>query len=70
MVGSHSGRRPWSRERGKRMCLAVPGKVIRKVGDDAEIDLQGNRLQVSTVLVPEAARDRGCWYMRASRSRP
>ncbi len=37
------------------MCLAVPGKVIRKVGDEAEVDLQGNRLQVSTVLVPEVA---------------
>jgi len=35
------------------MCLAVPGKVIRKVGDEAEVDMQGNRLSVSTVLVPE-----------------
>ncbi len=37
------------------MCLAIPGKVIRKAGDEAEVDLQGNRLQVSTVLVPDVA---------------
>ncbi len=43
------------------MCLAVPGKVIRKVGDSAEIDLQGNRLEVSTVLVPEATE--GSWVL-------
>ena len=43
------------------MCLAVPGKVIRKVGESAEIDLQGNRLEVSTVLVPEAVE--GSWVL-------
>ena len=43
------------------MCLAVPGKVIRKVGDDAEVDMQGNRLQVSTVLAPEA--EVGSWVL-------
>lgn len=43
------------------MCLAVPGKVIRKVGESAEIDLQGNRLEVSTVLVPEAIE--GSWVL-------
>jgi len=43
------------------MCLAVPGKVIRKVGDNAEVDLQGNRLEVSTVLVPEAVL--GSWVL-------
>ena len=36
------------------MCLAVPGRIVKKLGDDAEVDMQGNRLQVSTVLVPEA----------------
>lgn len=35
------------------MCLAVPGKIIRHVGTDAQIDMQGNRLDVSTVLTPD-----------------
>ena len=39
------------------MCLAVPGRVIKRIGDEAEVDMQGNRLQVSTVLVPEVAVD-------------
>ena len=43
------------------MCLAVPGKVIRKVGDNAQVDMQGNRLDVSTVLVPEAVE--GSWVL-------
>ena len=43
------------------MCLAVPGKVIHKVGDDAEVDMQGNCLQVSTVLAPEA--EVGSWVL-------
>ncbi len=43
------------------MCLAVPGKVIRKAGETAEVDLQGNRLEVSTVLVPEATL--GSWVL-------
>ncbi len=43
------------------MCLAVPGKVIRKVGDSAQVDMQGNRLDVSTVLVPEASE--GSWVL-------
>jgi hydrogenase expression/formation protein HypC len=43
------------------MCLAVPGKVLRKVGDEAEIDLQGNRLTISTVLAPEAGE--GSWVL-------
>lgn len=43
------------------MCLAVPGKVIRRVGDEAEVDLQGNQLRVSTVLVPEVME--GDWVL-------
>ena len=43
------------------MCLAVPGKVIRRVGDEAEVDLQGNQLRVSTVLVPEVKE--GDWVL-------
>jgi hydrogenase expression/formation protein HypC len=37
------------------MCLAIPGKIIECVDDEAVIDLQGNRLKVSTVLTPDAA---------------
>ena len=36
------------------MCLAVPGKIIECTGDEALIDLHGNRLRISTVLTPEA----------------
>lgn len=43
------------------MCLAVPGKVIRKAGDEAEVDLQGNRLSVSTLLAPEVRE--GDWVL-------
>ncbi len=35
------------------MCLAVPGKVIECDGDEAVVDLQGNRLRVSKVLTPD-----------------
>jgi hydrogenase expression/formation protein HypC len=35
------------------MCLAVPGKVIERQDDEATVDLQGNRLKVSTALTPE-----------------
>jgi hydrogenase expression/formation protein HypC len=37
------------------MCLAIPGKIIACADEQATIDLQGNRLKVSTVLTPEAA---------------
>lgn len=37
------------------MCLAVPGKVIETSSDEAIVDLQGNRLRVSTLLTPEVA---------------
>lgn len=36
------------------MCLAVPGQIIETSDDEAVVDLQGNRLRVSTVLTPEA----------------
>ena len=35
------------------MCLAVPGKIIECQPDQAVVDLQGNRLTVSTLLTPE-----------------
>jgi hydrogenase expression/formation protein HypC len=37
------------------MCLAVPGKIVECVDDEAVIDLQGNHVKVSTVLTPGAA---------------
>lgn len=36
------------------MCLAVPGKILERRGDEALVDMQGNRLTVSMVLTPEA----------------
>jgi hydrogenase expression/formation protein HypC len=36
------------------MCLAVPARLVACEGTDAVADLHGNRVQVSTVLVPEA----------------
>ena len=36
------------------MCLAVPARVIESEGDEAVVDLQGNRLKISRVLTPEA----------------
>lgn len=37
------------------MCLAVPGKILERRGEEAVVDMQGNRLTVSTILTPEAA---------------
>jgi hydrogenase expression/formation protein HypC len=39
------------------MCLAVPGKIIETHGDVALVDFQGNRMEVSRVLTPEARPD-------------
>lgn len=35
------------------MCLAVPGKIINKRGSVATVEMVGNRLQISTTLVPD-----------------
>jgi hydrogenase expression/formation protein HypC len=43
------------------MCLAVPGKIVECSEDEALVDLQGNRLKISTVLTPEAAA--GDWVL-------
>ncbi len=43
------------------MCLAVPGKIIARHGDEAVVDLQGNRLKISTALTPEA--EVGSWVL-------
>lgn len=37
------------------MCLAVPGKIVERNDTEALVDLQGNRLKISTVLTPEAS---------------
>lgn len=36
------------------MCLAVPGRIVELVGDDAVVDAMGNRFNAKTTLVPEA----------------
>ncbi len=36
------------------MCLAVPGKIVEESENGALVDFQGNRMDVSTVLTPEA----------------
>jgi hydrogenase expression/formation protein HypC len=43
------------------MCLAVPGKVIDCGGDEATVDLQGNRLRINRVLTPAA--EVGDWVL-------
>jgi hydrogenase expression/formation protein HypC len=35
------------------MCLAVPALVVECAGEEALTDMHGNRVRVSTVLVPE-----------------
>jgi len=37
------------------MCLAVPAEIVERQGDAAVADMHGNRVTVSTALVPEAA---------------
>ncbi len=43
------------------MCLAVPAQIISCDGTDAVVDLHGNRVRVSTVLVPEVKE--GDWVL-------
>ena len=43
------------------MCLAVPGKVIECSGEQALVDCQGNRFEISKVLTPEA--QTGDWVL-------
>jgi len=43
------------------MCLAVPGRILELDGQQALVDFQGNRCQVSTVLTPEARQ--GDWVL-------
>jgi hydrogenase expression/formation protein HypC len=43
------------------MCLAVPAKLVSCDGCTGVADLHGNRVQVSTLLVPDAIR--GDWVL-------
>lgn len=36
------------------MCLAVPGRIIKVNGDEAIVELHGNRLRISTLMTPDA----------------
>ncbi|MBN8215253.1 MAG: HypC/HybG/HupF family hydrogenase formation chaperone [Spirochaetes bacterium] len=36
------------------MCLAVPAKILERNGDEALIDMHGNRMKVSVQITPEA----------------
>lgn len=43
------------------MCLAVPARLIEQHGDRGIADLHGNRVEVTTLLVPEAGA--GDWVL-------
>jgi len=43
------------------MCLAVPAQIKSCQGNDAVVDLHGNRVRVSTVLLPEVKQ--GDWVL-------
>ena len=36
------------------MCLAIPAQIEKQEGSKATVGLDGNRIQVSVALVPEA----------------
>ena len=36
------------------MCLAVPAKIMSQQQDAAEVDLAGNRVNICTMVVPDA----------------
>ncbi len=37
------------------MCLAVPAQIVEQRGAVAVADLHGNRVEINTLLTPEAA---------------
>lgn len=43
------------------MCLAVPGQIISRDGDDALVDFHGSRVRVSLMLTPDASV--GAWVL-------
>jgi hydrogenase expression/formation protein HypC len=44
----------WPAKGKTPMCLAVPAKIVQLEGPNATVDLHGNRVQISTMLTPEA----------------
>lgn len=43
------------------MCLAVPARLVTCKGTNATADLHGNRVEISTVLVPNCKK--GDWVL-------
>lgn len=43
------------------MCLAVPGKIVSLEEDRAIVDMNGNRVEICTVMTPDARR--GDWVL-------
>jgi hydrogenase expression/formation protein HypC len=43
------------------MCLAVPARLVKCRGSNALADLHGNRVEISTVLVPKVKE--GDWVL-------
>jgi len=43
------------------MCLAVPALLVECDGEEAVADLHGNRVPISTALVPDASK--GDWVL-------
>ena len=43
------------------MCLAVPAQLVQVEGHEAIADLHGNRLRITTLLVPDV--DVGDWVL-------
>ena len=43
------------------MCLAVPARLVQLQGTKAVADLHGNRVEISTVLVPHCKQ--GDWVL-------
>lgn len=39
------------------MCLAVAGRIVKLEEQNAVVDIEGNRIHVSTVLIPQANLD-------------
>ena len=43
------------------MCLAVPGQIVELRENEAVVDFQGNRIEISTVLTPDV--QQGDWVL-------
>jgi hydrogenase expression/formation protein HypC len=42
------------------MCLAIPGKVIKKNGDSAEIEFEGLRRKINIMMTPRIKKGEYC----------